>query len=246
MTVIRIGNEYQADIREEEEEDWAQGREGTRVRVVGEEKVEEGGEGRKYITTRKEGDRGEEGEEGGRTHVQQPKHLAEDDRWEERAIKTDEAGVKREWEIWYRRPGAQNEEADLWLMVKDEKNSKGRYLIAGKDFDDKEAIVTYRGNAISKKELRTLEERGDGDHVMQIGAELIDGRMHVCGGQYMNTAVWEEEKNNVKMMGAPYGTLRADKKGGIKRGEELLLDYGKTYWASKERQQLLQRIWDAG
>ena len=34
--------------------------------------------------------------------------------------------------------------------------------------------------------------------------------------------------------------------GGIKKGEELLLDYGEAYWESVERQKLLQKIWEAG
>ena len=45
----------------------------------------------------------------------------------------------------------------------------------------------------------------------------------------MNTSIWREEDNNVKMMGAPYGTLRVDKVGGVRKGEKLRLDYGETY-----------------
>ena len=81
---------------------------------------------------------------------------------------------------------------------------------------------------------------------MKIGAKLIDGRTHLCGGQYMNTAMWEGQKNNVKMMGAPYGTLRVDKKGGVRKGEELLLDYGVGYWESEERQRLWKKIGELG
>ena len=161
-------------------------------------------------------------------------------------MKRDEKGEKREWEIWYRGPGLKAGEADLWLVVKESKGRKGKYLMAGRHFKHKEAIVMYRGETISAKELHKREAEGVADHVMKVGTRFIDGRTHRCGGQYMNTAVWEEEMNNVKMMGAPHGTLRADKNGGIKKGEELLLDYGEAYWESVERQKLLQKIWEAG
>ena len=48
------------------------------------------------------------------------------------------------------------------------------------------------------------------------------------------------------MMGAPYGTLRVDKKGGVRKGEELLLDYGEGYWESEERQRLWKKIGESG
>ena len=32
--------------------------------------------------------------------------------------------------------------------------------------------------------------------------------------EVMDTAVWDDEDNNVAMMGAPYGTLRIARKGG--------------------------------
>ena len=94
-----------------------------------------------------------------------------------------------------------------------------------------------------------MEKRGaagEADHVMRIGTKWIDGRTHICGGQYMNTSIWTGEENNVKMMGAPYGTLRIKCRGGVEKGEELLLDYGGDYWASKERQQLLKKLWGQG
>ena len=62
----------------------------------------------------------------------------------------------------------------------------------------------------------------------------------------MNTSVWEGEENNVEMMGAPYGTLRIAREGGVRKGEQLLLDYGKKYWGSKERKRLLEKIWAGG
>ena len=62
----------------------------------------------------------------------------------------------------------------------------------------------------------------------------------------MNTSIWKDESDNVKMMGAPYGTLRIEKEGGVQKGEELRLDYGKGYWESEERQRLLKRLWAEG
>ena len=62
----------------------------------------------------------------------------------------------------------------------------------------------------------------------------------------MNTSVWEGEENNVEMMGAPYGTLRIAREGGVRKGEQLLLDYGGDYWASEERKSLLEKIWAGG
>jgi len=145
------------------------------------------------------------------------------------------------WEIWYRREGKRASEK--WLEVR-EGEKEGRYLVAGRDFADKEAVVAYLGDEISKEEMEVREEEGKADHVMRVGAKFIDGRVHKCGGQYMNTAVWEDEDNNVAMMGAPYGTLRIACKGGVKEGTRLLLDYGKVYWASEERAKLLQKIWE--
>lgn len=168
-------------------------------------------------------------------------HLAEDERWEEHAVTRDGNGVKQEWEIWFKE-GPGRGKAVPWLAVKEGEGEKGRYLIADRDFRDEEAVVTYRGEEISKEELKRREAKGTADHVMKVGGRLIDGRTHRCGGQYMNTAVGEEEENNVKMMGAPYGTLRINKVGGVKKGEELLLDYGKEYWESEERQRLLKKI----
>ena len=253
---MRVGEEYQAVIRTEEEEEAflreIREKEGgteekkEEVKVEGHggrEATEEGG--RVYITTREPEDREDEEEEARRGEARL-KCMAEDERWEERAVKRDEKGEKREWEIWYRGPGLKAGEADLWLVVKESKGRKGKYLMAGRHFKHKEAIVMYRGETISAKELHKREAEGVADHVMKVGTRFIDGRTHRCGGQYMNTAVWEEEMNNVKMMGAPHGTLRADKNGGIKKGEELLLDYGEAYWESVERQKLLQKIWEAG
>ena len=75
-------------------------------------------------------------------------------------------------------------------------------------------VVAYLGEEITKEELQIREEKGIADHVMQVGAKLVDGRLHKCGGQYMNTSLWENEENNVVMMGAPYGTLRIAREGG--------------------------------
>ena len=209
--------------------------------------VEEGGEGRSYITTKtseeEEVRRRIEKEKVKRRGGQKPLHLAED-RWEERAMTRDGNGEKKEWEIWYKGPGEQ--EAALWLLVREGKKEEGKYLVAGRDFCDRESVVTYRGAEITKEELGVLEEEGRADHVMKIGAKLIDGRTHLCGGQYMNTAMWEGQENNVKMMGTPYGTLRVDKKGGVRKGEELLLDYGEGYWESEERQRLWKKIGESG
>ena len=98
-----------------------------------------------------------------------------------------------EWEIWYRREGEQKSEK--WLEVR-ESREEGRHLVAGRDFADKEAVVAYLGEEITKEELKIREEEGIADHVMQVGAKLVDGRLHKCGGQYMNTSVWEGEENN--------------------------------------------------
>ena len=46
----------------------------------------------------------------------------------------------------------------------------------------------------------------------------------------------------MKMMGAPWGTLRIANEKGVTEGDELLLDYGGDYWASEERQTLLESI----
>ena len=51
--------------------------------------------------------------------------------------------------------------------------------------------MTYCGDEITEEELKGLEAEGRADHVMKIGARYIDGRTHLCGGQYMNTAMWE-------------------------------------------------------
>ena len=59
----------------------------------------------------------------------------------------------------------------------------------------------------------------------------------------MNTAIWEGEDNNMKMMGRPYGTLRVERKGGGRKGEEFMLDYGEEYWESDERREMLERLW---
>ena len=70
--------------------------------------------------------------------------------------------------------------------------------------------------------------------------------------KYMRRAVHEHVDmdgrvcDNVKMMGAPYGTLRIEKEGGVQKGEELRLDYGEDYWESEERQRLLKRLWAEG
>ena len=178
-----------------------------------------------------------EGEDRGSEGV---KALVEEERWEEKGV-TWEGGMRTgEWEIWYRREGEQ--ESEKWLEVKESKE-EGRHLVAGRDFADREAVVAYLGEEITKEELQRREEEGIADHVMQVGAKLVDGRLHKCGGQYMNTSVWENEENNVVMMGAPYGTLRIAREGGVRKGEKLLLDYGKDYWVSLERRKLLERIW---
>ena len=103
--------------------------------------------------------------------------------------------------------------------------------------------MTYKGDEIDGEELRRREAEGRADHVMRVGARWIDGRTHICGGQYMNTAIWEGEDNNMKMMGAPYGTLRVEKEGGVRKGAELRLDYGEEYWESDERRKMLERLW---
>ena len=245
----RIGEEFQAEIRTGEEEKEEQGRDGVRTGRGGEEAIEEGGKRRTYITTatdkEREMRRRIEREKGSKRGGQKTSHLAETGRWEERAITRDDGGVKKEWEIWYKGPG--EKEAALWLQVKSGEKEEGRYLVAGRDFKDKEAVVTYCGDEITKEELKELEKvEGRADHVMQIGARYIDGRTHLCGGQYMNTAMWEGQANNVKMMGAPHGTLRIHKEGGVMKGEELLLDYGNKYWESEERQRRWREIGEAG
>ena len=163
--------------------------------------------------------------------------IAEVWRWEERGKKE---GATR-WEIWYM--PEEERVAELWLVVEDRGDGGGRVLLAGRDFMDKEAVVAYLGEGISEEEMNLRNEKKKGDHIMQIGKRLVDGRKHKCGGQYMNTCMpWDNRGNNVKMMGAPWGTLRIKSKNGVKQGDELLLDYGEDYWASAERQELLKRI----
>ena len=107
--------------------------------------------------------------------------------------------------------------------------------------------MAYLGEEITEEEEKERGKKGLADHVMEIGGRRVDGRTHICGGQYMNTRMaWELDggrKNNVKMMGAPYGTLRVSCEGGVREGEQLWLDYGVEYWRSRERQRVLEGIW---
>ena len=199
----------------------------------------EGGEGEDGKEKRQEGGEGPEAARKG----ERVKALVQEERWEEKRV-TWEGGMRTGgWEIWYRREGER--ESEKWLEVR-ESREEGRHLVAGRDFAYKEAVVAYLGDEITKEELKIREEEGRADHVMQVGAKLVDGRLHKCGGQYMNTSVWEGEENNVEMMGAPYGTLRIAREGGVRKGEQLLLDYGGDYWASEERKSLLEKIWAGG
>ena len=163
--------------------------------------------------------------------------IAEAWRWEERG----KGEGATQWEIWYVREG--KHEAELWLVVEDRKEEGGRVLVAGRDFTDNEAVVAYLGEVIDEEEMGKRTEEGEGEHIMEIGSRLVDGRKHKCGGQYMNTCMpWDTRGNNVKMMGAPLGTLRIESENGVRKGDELLLDYGELYWASEERQALLNKI----
>ena len=127
--------------------------------------------------------------------------------------------------------------------MEDRGEEGGRVLVAGRDFMDDEAVVAYLGDEIDEDEMNLRNGKGKGDHIMQVGSRLIDGRKHICGGQYMNTCMpWDGRGNNVKMMGAPWGTLRIAKEKGVTEGDELLLDYGGDYWASEEHQTLLENI----
>ena len=119
---------------------------------------------------------------------------------------------------------------------------RGKYVVAARDFRSGEAVVAYHGEIITEEEKKQRESAGVGDHIMQIGSTLVDGVHSEGGGQFLNSALPKGKcVNNVQQSGAPYGTLRTRRP--VMAGQELLLEYGKEYWKSVERQVLLETLY---
>ena len=91
-------------------------------------------------------------------------------------------------------------------------------------------INTIEGTAA--RERATAVRRAD--HIMEIAGRLIDGRSGVSGAQYINTAKGVRQRYNNADFAGTTGSIRVTATGGIKKGDEILMPYGSTYWRSRE------------
>ena len=162
-------------------------------------------------------------------------HIADMMRWERR--RPGDGGIQ---EYWFRPEGS--EDHVHWFTVCQGDGMRGKYVVAARDFRSGEAVVAYHGEIITEEEKKQRESAGVGDHIMQIGSTLVDGVHSEGGGQFLNSALPKGKcVNNVQQSGAPYGTLRTRRP--VMAGQELLLEYGKEYWKSAERQVLLETLY---
>ena len=122
-------------------------------------------------------------------------------------------------------------------------------LWAARDFKDGDAIAAYMGDRVGEartekgeKELKKLTDEGKGEHVMEIEGQYVDERTHIGGAQYMNMRLKgiPGQPNNVEIKGG--GTLRVKVVRGVRKGEELRLDYGPEYWETDARKEKLKEI----
>ena len=83
----------------------------------------------------------------------------------------------------------------------------------------------HRNLGVERLSLHMKKQRelaGVGDHIMQIGSTLVDGVHSEGGGQFLNSAL---------------------PKAGHGWAGAILLEYGKEYWKSVERQVLLETLY---
>jgi hypothetical protein len=110
-------------------------------------------------------------------------------------------------------------------------------LFAAKEYKARQNVAVYMGQDVGDASIplpvNTLA--GQSEHIMAIGGRLIDGLHGASGVQYINAAHHRNtgQINNAKFTST--GTIVTTTK--IKKGQEILVEYGQEVWAGKARAQ---------
>ena len=109
----------------------------------------------------------------------------------------------------------------------------GLGLYAARDFSKGDIVITYYGKRIGRAHevgeiIRGMWAEGKGRHIIRLGGDVhgmeVDAEGYIGG--CMNCSL-DLSENNLMIKGGENGTLVALK--AIKRGDELLWDYGSSY-----------------
>jgi hypothetical protein len=105
-------------------------------------------------------------------------------------------------------------------------------LFAAKEYKARQNVAVYMGQDVGDA---TTPLAGQSEHIMATGGKLIDGMHGASGAQYSNAAYHLNTGQIHIEKFTSTGTMVTTTK--IKKGQEILMEYGGELWARKARAQ---------